>query len=290
MSDYVIITDATSELVPAMLSEIEVQVIPMPFSFDGESFMHYSDAREMGCHDFYERLRGGEMPSTAQINPQLYLDYFEKPLKEGLDVLYIGFSSGLTGSLSNASIVIDELKTTYPERRIIMVDSLCASIGEGFLVYHAALERLKGKSLEEAAAYVEENKLKVNHWFTVSDLNHLKRGGRISSASAFAGTLMGIRPLLSVDNEGKLYVKDKIRGETKALQTLISNMEKLAVNPEEQTIFIGHGDCLSEAEKLADMVREKFNVKNIIIDYVGPIIGAHTGPGMVALIFFGETR
>lgn len=290
MSDYVIVSDSTCDLSPDMISDLELVIIPMPVAFGEEDFMHYPDAREMSFKTFYDRVRNGEMPTTAQINLQLYLDYFEGILKDGEDILYLGFSSGLTGSLANARIAVDELKEKYPERKIVVVDTLSASTGEGFLVYYTAMEKRAGKSLEEAAKYAEDNKLRVNHWFTVSDLNHLRRGGRISGASAFAGTLMGIKPLLNFNVEGKMETHSKIRGRAKVMQELVDKMEQLCVKPEEQTIFLSHADCLEDVLKVEKMIRERFNVKDVVLNYIGPVIGAHAGPDTIALFFFADKR
>jgi DegV family protein with EDD domain len=239
---------------------------------------------------FYARMRGGEMPSTAQINVGDYIEFFTPFLEKELDILYIAFSSNLSGSYNSSRIAMEELKEKYPNRKIAIVDSLCASMGEGLLVHLAKQKMNAGCSLDELAKWVEENKQKVCHWFTVDDLNHLQRGGRVSKAQAFIGTLMNIKPVLNVDENGKLIARDKVRGRKQALDALVEKMAKYAENPSEQTVFISHGDCLSDAEYVAGKIKERFGVQNVEIGFIGPVIGAHSGPGTVALFFLGKDR
>ncbi|MGI5970717.1 MAG: DegV family protein [Oscillospiraceae bacterium] len=289
MNNYRMFTDATCDLSQDMLNELEVAVIPMEFLFGDKSYQHYPDAREMSLHDFYERLRGGEMPTTSQINVAAYLSYFEPVLKDDEDILYICFSSGLSGSISNARIAVTELEGKYPGRRIIIVDSLCASTGEGALVYYTARERLAGRSLDQAATFAEEQKLLIHHWFTVDDLFHLKRGGRISAKVAVAGTLMNIKPILNFNNEGKMEVAGKLRGRRKALEDLAGRLDA-GVGLEDQVIFLSHGDCRQDAAEVESMIRSRYKVRDVVTNYIGPIIGAHSGPNTIAVFFRGKSR
>ena len=290
MSDFVLITDATADLAQKMLDEMDIHVIPMEVVVGEMTFLHYPDGRNLGFSEFYDSLRKQQLASTVQINVQTYMDIFEEFLKDGKDVLYIAFSSALSGSFNSSLIAMNELRQSYPERKLYCVDSLCASTGEGFLVYHAALERDKGKTIDEVKNWAEESRLKINHWFTVDDLNHLKRGGRVSPTVAFAGTLLGIKPLLHVNEEGHLLPVSKVRGRAKALEGLVEKFEQTAINPEEQVVFISHGDCLEDALIIEKHIRERVAVKDVVLNYIGPVIGAHSGPGTVAIFFFANKR
>ena len=245
---------------------------------------------EMSTETFYAKLREGKMSTTSQINADEFARTFEPILEAGEDVLYIAFSSGLSGTCQSAYIARDELKEKYPERKIYVFDSLCASMGEGLLVYQAALLKRAGTDIDSLYKWLGENVLKLCHWFTVDDLNHLKRGGRVSTTAALVGTMLGIKPVLHVDDEGHLIPVSKVRGRRQSLDALVQKMAETAIHPDEQTIFISHGDCLKDAEYVAEQVRSKFGVKNIQINFVGPVIGAHSGPGTVALFFFGTQR
>ena len=219
-----------------------------------------------------------------------YTDYFEEVLKHGRDVLYIAFSSGLSGSCNSAKVAAQELQAKYPDNRVEVVDSLCASLGQGLYVYHAVQEKKKGKSIDQVIQWLEENKLNLCHWFTVDDLNHLKRGGRVSPATAFFGTMLNIKPVLHVDDEGHLIPMGKVRGRKASLDALVDHMAQTAINPKEQVIFISHGDSEADAKYVADQVRAKFKSKEIYINPIGPVIGAHSGPGTMALFFLGSKR
>jgi DegV family protein with EDD domain len=214
----------------------------------------------------------------------------EPILKSGRDILSISFSSALSGTYNSARIAKEELQEKYPERKIIVIDSLSASMGQGLLVYHAAKRKQEGKSIEEVAKWVEENKLKLCHLFTVDDLNHLRRGGRLSPISAILGTILRVKPLLHVSIEGKLTVVSKSRGRHTSLDMLVQQMEKTIENPEGQTVFISHGDCLEEAEYVKEKMLAKLPIKDVVINYVGPVIGSHSGPGTIAIFYFGNDR
>ena len=262
----------------------------MDFDLDGQSYRHYADERELSVEAFYEKLRAGAPAVTSQINPVVYEEVLEPILSEGQDVLYIAFSSGLSGTVNNARMAVQTLGERYPERKIVVIDSLCASIGEGLLVYHAARKQQEGMSFEALCTWVEEHKGRVAHWFTVDDLNHLKRGGRVDAATALVGTVLQIKPVMHMDDAGTLKNVTKARGRKAALKALAQRLADTATDPADQTVFICHGDCLDDAEYTAEQIRALVPVKDIIINYVGPVIGAHTGPGVISIFFVGTHR
>ncbi len=290
MSDYVIVSDATLDLPVGIIEEYDIRVIPMGFSIDQTEYSHYPDERELTIEEFYTKLKNGAISQTTQITPVIFTECFEDILKQGKDILYISFSSGLSGTFNTSQIVIRDLSEEYPERKIYSVDSLCASIGEGLLVLHAAIQKKQGADIDRLKEWLENNKRKARHWFTVKDLFFLKRGGRISSIEAMVGTALKIRPVLSTDDNGKLTVVSKIRGSRAELELMLNKLEQESEDLSAQTIFIGHGDDVEQAKELERMIREKFEVKEIIISKIGPIIGTHTGPGMLALTFFGRSN
>lgn len=287
---YRILTDSTGDLTPALVQELDLTVIPMEFTVDGKSYRNYPDGHEMSAKDFYDLLRSGKTSTTAQINSHEFTEWADPILQAGEDLLYIAFSSGLSGTCQSALLAKQELSEKYPDRKILVVDSLCASMGEGLLVYYAAKMQQEGKSIEEVYQWLQENKLHLCHWFTVNDLNHLKRGGRVSSAAALFGTMLGIKPVLHVDDAGHLIPVAKIRGRKQSLDALVAHMEETVTEPEKQVIFISHGDCLQDAQYVADKIREKWKVKDIVLNEIGPVIGTHSGPGTVALFFLGSKR
>lgn len=287
---YRILTDSTGDLTPELVRELDVIVIPMEFTVDGKSYRNYPDGHEMSAKDFYDLLRAGKTSTTAQINSHEFTEWADPILQAGEDLLYIAFSSGLSGTCQSALLAKQELSEKYPDRKILVVDSLCASMGEGLLVYYAAKMQQEGKSIEEVYQWLQENKLHLCHWFTVDDLNHLKRGGRVSSAAALFGTMLGIKPVLHVDDAGHLIPVAKIRGRKQSLDSLVTHMEETVTEPEKQVIFISHGDCLQDAQYVADKIREKWKVKDIVLNEIGPVIGTHSGPGTVALFFLGSKR
>ena len=290
MGAYQIITDSTTDLTPELVRELDVQVIPLCYMMEGRTYHNIPGGGELTEEEFYAKLRAGTMSTTTQINSEEFLRVFTPLLEAGQDVLYIAFSSGLSGTCQSALLAREELRRRFPERRLEVFDSLCASMGEGLLVYHAAKLRQEGRDMDQVLAWLKENVLRLCHWFTVDDLNHLKRGGRVSTATALVGTMLGIKPVLHVDNEGHLISVSKVRGRRQSLEALVSRMEETAVNPAEQTVFISHGDCLEDAQFVAQQVREKLGVTQIQIGYIGPVIGAHSGPGTVALFFLGKER
>lgn len=290
MREYEIITDATCDLPVAVLEDLGISVIPMEFRLGINEYVHYPDARELGVQEFYERLSNGESSVTSQINPSTYQEYFEAALKRGNDVIYIAFSSGLSGTFNTAVLIASQLEEQYPGSKIVCLDSLCASVGEGMLVYYAAKRKQQGATLDELSAWIQKEKLNLCHWFTVDDLDFLRRGGRVSRLTAKLGGMLKIKPVLHVDDEGHLIPMSKAKGRKKALKELVERMEKTAVKPEEQVVFIGHGNSPQDAQFVEKLVREKFAVQDVITSYIGPIIGTHSGPGTIALFFFGNTR
>ena len=289
MSEYVITTDNNSDLPEKYLKDHGVGCMYLSYSMDGKNYTHGNFLPE---HEFYEAMRNGSMPTTAQVNPENAKALLEPYLKEGKDILHIAFSSGLSGTYNSSRIAAEELMEEYPDRKIIVVDSLSASLGQGLLVWLAQQKKELGQTLEDVADWVEKNKLKMVHLFTVDDLNHLYRGGRVSRTTAIVGSMLNIKPVLHVDNEGKLTAIGKVRGRKKALQELIKLMdEKIgSFGADCDTIFISHGDCEQDARYVAAKVKEKYNIKNIIINQVGATIGAHSGPGTMALFFVGDVR
>lgn len=288
MRTYKIITDSTCDLPSTVIKELDVHVIPMEYILDGVS--HFQDLEDEGekTASFYGSLREGKVSSTSMINTSRFMGVFEPYLKAGQDILHVSFSSALSGSYNASRMAAEELKELYPERQILVLDSIAASIGQGLLVYHAVLKKRQGLSLEELYEWLEENKKKICHWFTVEDLMHLKRGGRISALSANIGTALNIKPILSVNMEGKLVNLGKVMGRKKSLSELIVKMKSCAETAENQVVIIGHGDSLKDAEFLSTKLKNELHVKEVIMTQIGPIIGSHTGPGMIGLTFVGE--
>ena len=292
MSDYVIVTDSSADLPASLVQELGVEVLPLSFTVQGKTYHNYPDDREMDPKVFYKMLRDGEMATTSAVNVAEYTNMLEPFLQAGKDVLVLAFSSGLSTTYQSSVIAVNELSEQYPDRKIYTVDTLCASLGQGLLVWHAVQEQKKGKSIEEVRDWVEENKLHLCHWFTVDDLHFLKRGGRVSAATAVVGTMLQIKPVLHVDNEGHLINMAKARGRKAALKALVDHMEQTAIDPAGQTVFISHGDCLEDAQFVAQEVSQRFGIplERIVLNEIGPVIRAHAGPGTVALFFLGKER
>lgn len=289
MKDFKITTDTTSDLPAEYLSENQIGVLPLYYSF-GETV--YGAGNELDPHDFYEKMRNGQMPTTMAANPDVARKTFESILKEGHDILHIAFSSALSGSCSVAATVARELQEEYPDAKIIVIDSLCASLGEGLLVHKAAKLKEQGKSIEEVAEWLEQNKGHLCHMFTVSDLFHLHRGGRVSKTTAIVGTLINVKPVLHVNDEGKLIPLHNVRGRKKSLIALVDDMgERLKdYDGENDIFFISHGDCIEDAQFVANLVKERYGIQSELINYTSPTVGAHSGPGTVALFFMGSFR
>ncbi len=290
MNNYVLLTDSSADLPLNIYNELDIQVLPLSFLLDGEVYLNTPDESSIAFKQVYAQLRSGKNVTTSAVNVESFRQAFLPYLKNGKDILYLGFSSGLSGTFSAGTIAAQELMEEFPERKVICVDSLCASLGQGMLVYLTAKKRMEGLSLDETAKYAEEIKLNVCHWFTVDDLFFLKRGGRISATTALVGSALGIKPILHVDNEGHLISVSKTRGRKKAVAALFEQMKARAIDPAEQIPMISHGDCIEDAIELAQMLKDEFGVKDVIINYVGPVIGAHSGPGTLALFFIGKER
>ena len=289
MRYYTIVTDSSCDLPAPLLEKMGIRVVPLAVNLDGKTYFNYPDGRAIGFEEYYAQLRSGKQATTSAVNMSLFRTVMEAELIAGHDVLYLGFSSGLSGTFNAGAMAARELQEEYPEFELIAVDTLCACMGQGLLVYLAALEKAGGKSMHEVRDFVEAQKLHICHWYTVDDLQHLKRGGRISGTTARLGTMLNIKPVMNMDNEGKLAAVSKARGRAAALRALVDKMGEQAIEPEKQTVFIAHADCYDDAHKVAEMVHERFGSKSLI-NYIGPVIGAHAGPGTVALFFVGKER
>ncbi len=287
---FVLLTDSSADLSAELARDLDIQVLPLSFTIHNKNYYNYPDNRDMNPHEFYIRLRHGEVATTSAMNVAQYTEVMEPFLQQGLDVLILAFSSGLSSTYQSSRLAAEELMEKYPQRKIFTVDTLCASMGQGLLVYLAARKRQGGASIEEVRDWTETRKLSICHQFTVDDLHFLKRGGRISGATALMGTMLNIKPVLHVDDTGRLVNIGKARGRQAALKALMDKMEQTAIDPHSQTVFISHGDCPEDAQTLAQMVRERFGVREIVINYIGPVIGAHSGPGTLALFYIGTER
>ncbi|MBQ2446702.1 MAG: DegV family protein [Oscillospiraceae bacterium] len=290
MKSYIFLTDSCADLSPAQYQELDISMIPLTYLLEEQNYENLPDESNIPFSEVYHKLRNGANIKTSAINVDRFTGFFRKYLEQGLDILYLGFSSGLSGTYSAGCIAAQELAEEFPQRTILTVDTLGAALGQGLMVYLTALKRKEGATLQEAAAYAEDLKLRLAHWFTVDDLFFLKRGGRLSGATALIGSALGIKPILHVDNEGHLVKVSTVRGRKNSLKALADQMAATAIEPEKQTIFIGHGDCREDAELLAQMIREGCGYQNIHIGYVGPVIGAHSGPGTIALFFVAKER
>lgn len=284
---FVIITDSASDLSPERAKEYGVSLIPLTVTVEGSDPVPDTEADKK---ELYAELRAKKSATTSAINYEAALEAIGAEVGAGNDVIYIGFSSGLSSTASTGILVCKELSEQYPDRKVYGVDSLCASLGEGLLVYLAAKKRDSGASIEEVRDYVEDTKLHLCHWFTVDDLFFLKRGGRVSAATAVVGSMLSIKPVMHVDNEGHLINVGKARGRKASLEALVNKMAETAVDPASQTVFICHGDCIEDAEYTANLIRERLGVKDIMIDYTGAVIGSHSGPGTLAIFFLGTHR
>ena len=290
MSDYIISTDTTADLPEDYITKNGLEILTLSYTIDGQT---YERGHDMDYHEFYEKVRAGSMPTTSQVNPDQATREFERMLVDNdKDILHISFSSALSGTYNSEFIAAQDLMEKYPGRKIIVIDSLCASLGQGLLVHKAIGLKAEGKSIDEAAAWLEENKKHLIHMFTVDNLFHLHRGGRVSKATAIVGTMINIKPILHVDDQGRLINIDKVRGRKKSLQALVDGMaERLKdYDGENDTFFICHGDCIEDAEYVASLVKERFGIKDCLIGYTGPTIGAHSGLGTLALFFMGSYR
>lgn len=287
MSEYKIITDSGCDLPKQWLSKLDVQTVPLIVNYKGEVL---EDSVDGEIRSIYAGLRAGEAASTSAINPSRWEALMEPVLVQGQDLLVISFSSGLSTTYQSAVIAANELQEKYPERKIIVVDSLSASLGQGLLVWYACQKKAEGLSLAELAAWLEENRHHLCHWFTVDDLMYLKRGGRISATTALVGTMLKIKPVLHMDDEGHLINMFKARGRKASIEALADKAVELGAGYDNSTMFICHGDCIEDAQYLEQLAREKCGVKDVLIGYTGAVIGSHSGPGTLALFFMGQKR
>ena len=289
--DFEIVTDSSCNLKEEMIDEFGLHVLPLTFMVDGEQHQSYLKGQVTDLQQFYTMMREGKVITTSLPNLADSEALFRGLLEAGRDVLYLGFSSGLSGTFEAISLLCSQLAAEFPDRKIFSVDTLAASGGEGLLVWHAVQKAREGLSIEELRDWVEGHKLNLAHWFTVDDLMFLWRGGRVSKTSAWAGTLLNIKPVLHVDDAGHLIPMEKVRGRKKSLNALVDHMEKSAIPPvSDQMVFITHGDCIEDAEYVAEKVRERFGVRDVVFNYVDPVIGAHSGPGTMALFYMAESR
>ena len=287
MRDYVITVNSTVDVPKEWLEERHVPVIPLKYTIDGET---YTDMEGLSAKEFFDKLREGKMSTTSQVNPEEAAAELEPYIKEGKDILHLGFSSGLSGTLNSMKIAGEMLEEKYPEAKVIVIDTLCACLGEALLLYKALQQKEKGMSIDELAQWVEENKLHVCHNVTVDDLNHLHRGGRVSKTTAVLGTLVQIKPIIHMDDNGKLQVIGKERGRKKSLNKIVDMAVEQSKGWDNDIIMITHGDCIEDAEYVAKLVREKMGIDNILINNIGTVIGSHTGPGVVAVFCMGNKR
>ena len=288
MSEYIIMTDSTVDLPKEyLIEELQVPYIPLSYIMDGVT---YEDMSGLSGKEFFDKIRAGSLPTTSQVNPEQAKKALEPYVKEEKDILFIGFSSALSGTFNSIRMAAEELMEEYPERKIITVDSLCACLGEGLLVYKAVQLKRAGKSLEEVAKWTEENKLHICHNVAINDLNHLHRGGRVSKTAAIMGTMIQIKPIIHMNDNGELQVIGKQRGRKKALQHIVNMAVEQSKGWENDIIMITHGDCEEDAQYVAKLVREKMGIENILINCIGSVIGSHTGPGVVAVFCMGEKR
>ena len=290
MADFVIMTDSCCDLTAEMAAELELEVLPLRLELGDRSCRNLLDGGEIGFQEFYAKVRSGAMPVTSAVNVGEFDAAMRPILEAGKDILCLCFSSALSTTYQSAVIAAKELGEVFPERKVLVVDSLCASMGQGLLVWLCAREKKRGMSLEELRDYAEGAKGNICHWFTVDDLNHLKRGGRVSATAALFGTMLSVKPVLHVDGHGRLIPMEKCRGRRASLLALVNHMEKTAVDPERYPVFISHGDCREDAEFVAEEVRRRLGVKEVYFNYVGHVIGSHTGAGVMTLFFVGRER
>ncbi len=290
MRDFVIVTESTCDLPAKMADDMGLIIAPLTFHIGEENYVNHLDGRDMDYKEFFRRIKAGEKASTSQVSPADFMEKFQEITDAGQDILHIGFSSGLSGTFNAGVLAAKEIMAANPEAKIINIDTLSASLGQGLILHYAVEMKNQGKSMDEIALWVEDIKLKVNHWVAVDDLEHLHRGGRCSGISAFAGSLLNIKPLIHINNEGRLVPREKVRSTKKALSALVDKLEQNGVDIENQIIFISHADTDSSAEFLISQIKERLKVKDILCCPIGPVIGAHTGQGTIAVFYIGSER
>jgi len=290
MANYIVLTDSTTDLPDSLAKSLDLHVLPLKFNLNGKEYVNHLDNRELDPKVFFDQVKAGAHPTTSQINPEEYVAYLTPILKDGKDVLILAFSSALSGTFNSARIASEMLMETFPDRKVLLVDTKAASLGEGLVVYLTAKAIKKDKlSIEAAFEYAKTIAPQVAHWFTVDDISHLVRGGRVSKVAGFIATVANIKPILHVSDEGKLISRHKAIGRKRAVKALFEEMEKSAQDIK-QTVFITHANALEDAEKLAEMIKEKFEVEELVINTLGPVIGAHAGYGTLALFFLASNR
>ena len=287
MRDFVITVNSTVDMPKEWLEERDIKVVPLRYTIDGTT---YVDMEGLSAKEFFNKLREGKMSVTSQVNPDEAKEALEKYVKEGKDILHLAFTSALSGTYNSMRLAAEELREEYPEAKIIIVDTLCACMGEAVLAYYAYEMKKAGKTMDEIAQWVEDNKLRVGHQVTVDDLHHLHRGGRLSKTSAIVGSMVKIKPILIVNDEGKLVVAAKERGRKKSISTIVNMVAERMEEGDKEIAFVTHGDCVEEAEYLASLLKEKVGVKEVLVNNIGTVIGSHTGPGVLAVFHMGNKR
>ena len=290
MRDYVIMTDSCCDLNAYMAQQMELYVLPLMLHMDGKNYLNMLDGSAISFEDFYQKMRSGKLATTSAANVGQFEDAMREILSQGKDIVYLGFSSALSSTYQSAVVAANEVIGDFPDGRVYVIDTLSASLGQGLLLYLAYEQKQKGLSAEELAAWVEQNKGSICHWFTVDDLNYLKMGGRVSATTALVGTMLAIKPVMHMSDEGKLTPVGKARGRKASLKALIDAAERLAIEPEKQTMFICHADCEAEARWLAEELETRLHVKKVYVNYIGPVIGSHAGPNTIGLFFIGSER
>lgn len=289
MSDFKIFTDSSCDLPQDVADSIGVEALPLKFKIDNKEYANYLDHRDYPIKDFYAAMKAGALSTTSLVNTYEQIESATPYLEKGIDILIISFSSALSGTYEAAVEAVKYLKSKFPNRKIAVIDSRCASLGQGLLVYLTAKKQAEGATFEEALQFAENTKLKVNHWFTVTDIAHLRRGGRVSKAASIIAQTLNIKPVMRMDDAGRLVPFSKVNGRKKSLRALVDKMIECAP-PQTDTFFLSHGDDLEAAKYVSDMIKEQFSIKTSVINHVGPVIGSHTGQGVIALFFVAAHR
>ena len=290
MRDYVIMTDSCCDLTDQMARDLELEVLPLTMHMDGQDYPNDLAGTAISNQEFYKRIRAGKLATTSAVNVGQFQDAMRRVLESGRDIVCVCFSSALSTTYQSAVIAAEDLRAEFPEAEIHVVDSLSASLGQGLLLYLAVEQKRKGLTAAELAKWVEDNRLTVCHWFTVDDLNFLKRGGRVSATTALLGTMLSIKPIMHTSDEGKLVPVSKARGRKAAIAALLDKIEALGIHPERQTMFICHADCEEDAKAVAQTIQARFGTPTVHINYIGPVIGSHTGPNTMGIFFVGTQR
>ena len=290
MRDYVIMTDSCCDLTDQMARDLELEVLPLTMHMDGQDYPNDLAGTAISNQEFYKRIRAGKLATTSAVNVGQFQDAMRRVLESGRDIVCVCFYSALSTTYQSAVIAAEDLRAEFPEAEIHVVDSLSASLGQGLLLYLAVEQKRKGLTAAELAKWVEDNRLTVCHWFTVDDLNFLKRGGRVSATTALLGTMLSIKPIMHTSDEGKLVPVSKARGRKAAIAALLDKIEALSIHPEKQTMFICHADCEEDAKAVAQTIQDRFGTPTVHINYIGPVIGSHTGPNTMGIFFVGTQR